>query len=77
MGLEKGIAWHTAESLPLGHETLKIQRQSDGFDLLIDSPEPPATQEAPQKYTIRWKEATVPNEPKKAMETVPEGEKAI
>lgn len=76
MGLTGDIAWQTAESLPFGRGALKIQRQADGLDISLDSPEPTTPNSAQQKYTIRWKEITEKNDPAKAAETVPEGTKA-
>jgi len=76
MGLKGEIAWQTVESLPFGHGVLKIQRQADGLDLFLDSPEPKTPDNAQQKYTIRWKGITDKSDPKKAAGTVPAGTKA-
>ena len=75
MGLKGEIAWQTAESLPFGRGVLKIQRQADGLDLFLDSPEPKVPDYAQQKYTIRWKEITDKSHPKKVEETAPGGTK--
>jgi hypothetical protein len=72
----KGDAWQTAESLSFGRGVLKIQRQADGLDLFLDSPDPKTPDNAQQKYTIRWKEMPDKNDPKKAEGTVPGGTKA-
>ena len=55
MGLEKEIAWPTVDSIPFGQAVIKIQRQEDGLNLLLDSAEIPVTNKNQQTYTVRWK----------------------